>query len=449
MDSKVLRIGTRESQLAVWQATLVKNLLAQHGYASQLVYIKSEGDLDQKTPLYEMGVQGIFTRSLDIALLNNQIDIAVHSMKDVPTQLPKGIVQAAVLERASYIDLLVFKGEREEMEEALGMVNGEWSMVDSADVSGELSVVREEDVSGELSVVSDEDVSSKLSVVSDEDVSNELSVVRDSVNNTDPFVPQTPASQATPNSRLKAPASHLTPNSRLKTPASQLTSNSSLLKIPDYQLASNYRLKTPASQLTSNSSLLNTPASRLTIATSSIRRRAQWLHRYPNHTIENLRGNVNTRLRKVEESHWHGAIFAAAGLERINLRPENSIELDWMLPAPAQGAIMVVCKVDDTYSLKACTNFNHPPTALCTQLEKDFLRELMGGCSTPISALAQIINGEVIFRGNIFSVDGMQKIEVEQRAPTNQSANLGATAASQLLQNGGQAIADSIHHERK
>jgi len=532
MDSKVLRIGTRESQLAVWQATLVKNLLAQHGYASQLVYIKSEGDLDQKTPLYEMGVQGIFTRSLDIALLNNQIDIAVHSMKDVPTQLPKGIVQAAVLERASYIDLLVFKGEREEMEEALGMVNGEWSMVDSEDVSGELSVVskdvsgelsvvREEDVSGELSVVSDEDVSSKLSVVSDEDVSNEfsvvsdedvsnefsvvsdqdvsnelsvvsdedvsnelsvvsdedvssklsvvsdedvssklsvvsdedvsneLSVVRDSVNNTDPFVPQTPASQATPNSRLKAPASHLTPNSRLKTPASQLTSNSSLLKIPDYQLASNYRLKTPASQLTSNSSLLNTPASRLTIATSSIRRRAQWLHRYPNHTIENLRGNVNTRLRKVEESHWHGAIFAAAGLERINLRPENSIELDWMLPAPAQGAIMVVCKVDDTYSLKACTNFNHPPTALCTQLEKDFLRELMGGCSTPISALAQIINGEVIFRGNIFSVDGMQKIEVEQRAPTNQSANLGATAASQLLQNGGQAIADSIHHERK
>jgi hydroxymethylbilane synthase len=80
------------------------------------------------------------------------------------------------------------------------------------------------------------------------------------------------------------------------------------------------------------------------IATSSTRRMAQWLNRYPNHRIENLRGNVNTRLRKLKESNWNGAIFAAAGLERIDLRPENSVELDWMLPAPAQGAIMVVCR---------------------------------------------------------------------------------------------------------
>src|SRR5687768_148923 len=94
-----LRIGTRESQLAVWQATRVQELLSQSGYASELVYIRSEGDIDLKTPLYEMGVQGIFTRSLDMAMLNDRIDIAVHSMKDVPTQLPDGIAQAAVLER--------------------------------------------------------------------------------------------------------------------------------------------------------------------------------------------------------------------------------------------------------------------------------------------------------------------------------------------------------------
>lgn len=109
MQSKVLRIGTRESQLAVWQANRVKELLAQQGYEAELVYIKSEGDIDLETPLYEIGVQGIFTRSLDIALLNNRIDLAVHSMKDVPTQLPKGIVQSAVLKRASYKDLLVYK----------------------------------------------------------------------------------------------------------------------------------------------------------------------------------------------------------------------------------------------------------------------------------------------------------------------------------------------------
>src|ERR1700760_4152675 len=97
--STPIRIGTRESALAMWQATQVKELLEKEGFSAVLVPIKSEGDIDLKTPLYEMGVQGIFTRSLDIALLNNRIDIAVHSMKDVPTQLPEGIAQAAVLKR--------------------------------------------------------------------------------------------------------------------------------------------------------------------------------------------------------------------------------------------------------------------------------------------------------------------------------------------------------------
>src|SRR5882757_11444050 len=104
-----IRIGTRESQLAVWQATQVKELLAREGIAAELIYIKSEGDIDLKTPLYEMGVQGVFTRSLDAALLNRRIDIAVHSMKDVPTQLPEGLRQAAVLKRGPVYDLLVYK----------------------------------------------------------------------------------------------------------------------------------------------------------------------------------------------------------------------------------------------------------------------------------------------------------------------------------------------------
>ncbi len=107
--TKKIRIGTRESPLAVWQATEVKKLLSLYGFEAELVFIKSDGDFDLKTPLYAMGVQGIFTRSLDIALLNERIDIAVHSMKDVPVELPKGIVQSAVLKRASYKDLLVYK----------------------------------------------------------------------------------------------------------------------------------------------------------------------------------------------------------------------------------------------------------------------------------------------------------------------------------------------------
>jgi hydroxymethylbilane synthase len=316
--NKVIRIGTRESQLAVWQAEQVKSLLAIAGYQSELIYIKSEGDIDLKTPLYEMGVQGIFTRSLDIALLNNKIDIAVHSMKDVPTQLPEGIVQAAVLKRGSYKDLLVYK---------------------------------EDNTVGNL--------------------------------------------------QLAVPA--------------QLTTNNS----------------------------------QLTIATSSIRRKAQWLNRYPNHTIENLRGNVNTRLKKVAESNWNGAIFAAAGLERIGLRPEYSIELDWMLPAPAQGAIVVACRENDTDTFNACSAFNDSSTALCTKIERDFLRALLGGCSTPISALAEINKDEVVFKGNILSIDGKQKAEVEKRVAIDRAINTGEAAAEELLTKGGKQIAEEIRNAGK
>ena len=111
MTQHTIRIGTRESQLAVWQASLVQDLLKKLNIVSELVYIKSEGDIDTVTPLYAIGVQGIFTKTLDAALLNNKIDIAVHSMKDVPTQLAKGIVQAAVLKRASHKDILVYRKE--------------------------------------------------------------------------------------------------------------------------------------------------------------------------------------------------------------------------------------------------------------------------------------------------------------------------------------------------
>ena len=184
--SRLLKIGTRESQLAVWQATKVQTLLKENGVEAELIFIKSEGDKDLITPLYELGVQGIFTKNLDAALLNNKIDLAVHSMKDVPTLLANGIRQAAVLKRASYKDILVFKGDKKEIEDELNS----------------------------------------------------------------PF------------------------------------------------------------------SIQNSP---LIIATSSIRRKAQWLNRYPNHRIENLRGNVNTRLQKLKDNNWNGAIFAAAGLANRKL----------------------------------------------------------------------------------------------------------------------------------
>ncbi len=298
-----IRIGTRESNLAIWQATQVKDLLEKEGVAAVLVPIKSEGDIDLKTPLYEMGVQGVFTRSLDIALLNNTIDIAVHSMKDVPTQLPEGLRQAAVLKRGPVYDLLVYKQDTEFL-------------------------------------------------------SHRDSMAR--------------------------------------------------------------------------------------IATSSVRRIAQWLNKYPKHEMHNLRGNVNTRLRKLAEENWDAAIFAQAGLERIQLRPEKSIVLDWMLPAPAQGAIMVVARNDDALTLQYCQSLNDPDTALCTRIERDFLRTLLGGCSTPISALAEAEDGDIYFRGQLLSPDGRQKVEIEKILPLEKADGLGRSAAEELLENGGKAIADNI-----
>ena len=107
---KVIRIGTRDSELALWQAKTVQSKMDDLGLNTQLVPVKSTGDLVLDKPLYELGITGIFTKTLDVALLKGDIDIAVHSMKDVPTQLPKGIVKAAVLERASNKDILVHLG---------------------------------------------------------------------------------------------------------------------------------------------------------------------------------------------------------------------------------------------------------------------------------------------------------------------------------------------------
>ena len=306
MDN-LIRIGTRESQLAMWQANQVKSLLEAAGYTTELVPVKSDGDIDLKTPLYEMGVQGIFTRSLDIALIDHRIDLAVHSMKDVPTRLPMGIRQAAVLERGAVSDLLVFKTDGE---------------------------------------------------------------------------------------------------------------------------------------------FLNDEEHEAVIATSSIRRKAQWLNRYPHHRLENLRGNVNTRLQKLSVSNWNGAIFAQAGLERIGVRPDNSQVLEWMLPAPAQGAIMVVCRKEDDYVAEACSSFNHRDTEICTAIERSFLRTLEGGCSTPVSALATITNGLLSFNGSILSIDGQQKAEVSREVRVEDSQDLGEEAANELLQNGGSEIAATIEHAR-
>ncbi|MBT8264177.1 MAG: hydroxymethylbilane synthase [Muriicola sp.] len=290
-----IRIGTRDSELALWQATTVKNKLEGLGHSCELVPVKSTGDLVLDQPLYELGITGIFTKTLDIALLKGEIDIAVHSMKDVPTLLPKGIVQAAVLERANPRDILIHKG---------------------------LDFLNEEGI----------------------------------------------------------------------------------------------------------------------IATGSLRRKAQWLHRYPLHEITDLRGNVNTRLQKLNDNNWNGAIFAAAGLERINLLPDNHSELQWMTPAPAQGAMVVMAMEENDFCREAIASLNDTRTEICTRIERKFLSTLEGGCTAPIGALATIEDSTVRFNGVLLSIDGQEKIAVAKEISMEKADDIGLLCAEEILNKGGKEL---------
>lgn len=303
---KTIRIGTRDSELALWQAHTVEKKLNDLGYKTEIVAVKSQGDIILDKPLYELGITGIFTKTLDIAMLTGQVDIAVHSMKDVPTSLPKGIVQTAVLKRANVFDILVHKGN---------------------------------------------------------------------------------------------------PN---------LTDES------------------------------------VTIATGSLRRKAQWLHRYPNHTVVDLRGNVNTRMQKLQDNNWNGAIFAAAGLERINLKPDSYIDLDWMIPAPAQGAMLVVALENDSFTIEATSHLNDEATAVCVHVERQFLKTLEGGCTAPIGALAKIKEDKTVhFTGSLFSLDGKEKYLIEKSCNFVDYNTFGGDCANEILSNGGNQLMQQLREVLK
>lgn len=297
-SSHVIRIGTRESDLALYQARAVQRELNRIGCESKIIEITSDGDIDTVTPLYEMGIHGIFTKQLDIALLQNRVDIAVHSTKDVPTKQARGLALSAVLERGVSYDCLVLHA---------GMSSADF--------------------------------------------------------------PETGI-----------------------------------------------------------------------IGTSSLRRRLQWLHRYPQYTVENLRGNILTRLKKMDKSGWYGAIFAQAALERLEISTHQLITLEWMLPSPGQGAIGIMCRQDDQHALEICAAINHNATNVCVSAERDFLEALHGGCGVPVAAYAEIRHEQLFFKGNIMSLDAKQKIEVEMQIDMDHAHQAGELAAEKIIKKGAKEI---------
>ena len=304
---KEIKIGTRASLLAVTQSTMIKELIKrQHpGISIEMVKITTTGDKILDVPLAKVGGKGLFVKELEDALLDGRADLAVHSMKDVPTELPDGL---------------------------------------------------------------------------------HLGVVTERENPRDAFVSNTYAS---------------------------------VLDLPQGA----------------------------TVGTSSLRRKSQLACLRPDLMIEDLRGNVDTRLRKLDEGQYDAIILASAGLNRLGKadRITSFIEPVQMLPAIGQGALGIELRVDDAELLEGISFLNHRATATAVTAERAFLKRLEGGCQVPIGAFGTTEGGNVTLTGLIASVDGRQILKEEATAPAASAAELGTMLAEKLLERGGRKILDEVY----
>lgn len=307
MADRPLRIGTRASQLALWQAHHVQAILNRAGISTEVVEITTTGDKILDVPLSDIGDKALFTKELDVALLDGRIDLAVHSLKDLPTTLPDGIALAAISDREDPSDAFV----------------------------------------------------------------------------------------AHPSFAGK------------------------MAEVPPGGI----------------------------IATSSLRRTAQLRAWRPDIEVVPVRGNVNTRLRKLDESTWHGIILAYAGLARLGMhdRIRERIDFGIMLPAVSQGVLGVVCREGrvDVHELLR-THVDHPETAHCVAAERAFLRTLEGGCSVPVGAHARIQGDGIALEGVVASLDGTRHLRKSADGPATDPETLGISLANRMLANGADSILAEI-----
>ena len=295
-----LKIGTRNSPLALWQAYEVESKLKTLGFETEIVPIISSGDKNLNQPLYALGITGVFTKDLDIALLNKEIDIAVHSLKDVPTQLPYNIQISAVLERDFPEDVLVRNDDSEPLD---------------------------------------------------------IEVLK--------------------------------------------------------------------------------------IATSSLRRRAFWLKEFPETEFTDIRGNVQTRLKKLDDGIADATIFSLAGIKRMNLDITYE-QIPFLLQAPSQGVVAIASLSDNEILNESLKSISHKETEICVTIEREFLKTLEGGCTAPIGAKAEMLDGQIRFIGRLCSLDGKNCIETDEIFDWNDSENFGEKIALKVLENGGKELMEEI-----
>jgi hydroxymethylbilane synthase len=296
-----LRIGTRGSLLARWQAESVrKQLFATAGIEAEIVIIKTAGDKMQSAPLTQIGGKGIFVKELEEALLDDSIDLAVHSVKDIPTETPSGLNFPAVCRRDDIRDCLI--------------------------------------------------------------------------------------------------------------------SNAG--------------------------STLTTLRQGARVGTSSLRRQAQLLHLRSDLDIRELRGNVDTRLRKVGDGEYDAIVLAKAGLDRLGLsaRISETFSPDVFMPAVGQGAIAIETRLGDADTEELLGPLDDAETRASIIAERAMLKALQGGCQVPIGAWARIERGEMIMEACVTSVDGKQHVKQRLTGKPENSAEIGERMAQKLIKSGAQAI---------
>ena len=304
-----LRIGTRGSLLAKWQAEYVRKQLFQAtGVEAEIVIIRTAGDKMQQVPLTQIGGKGVFIKELEEALLDETIDLAVHSVKDVPTDTPSRLCFPAVCRRDDVRDCLV-------------SANG-------------------------------------------------------------------------------AALANLRQGAR--------------------------------------------------VGTSSLRRQAQLRHIRPDLDIRELRGNVDTRLRKVESGEYDAILLAKAGLDRLGLsqRITEILSPDLCMPAVGQGAIAVETRLKDTEAADALAKLDDAETRTAIIAERALLGALHGGCQVPIGAWGRVERGELLLEACVCSVDGVQYVKQRATAPPEQAAQLGEHMARLLMEAGAQSILEEVGRQR-
>ena len=303
---RLLRIGTRGSLLAKWQAESIrKRLFVAAGVEAEIVIIKTAGDKMQQAPLTQIGGKGIFIKELEEALLEESIDLAVHSVKDIPTDTPSRLMFPAVCRRDDVRDCLV---------------------------------------------------------------GSTLANLRQGAR----------------------------------------------------------------------------------VGTSSLRRQAQLLHIRPDLDIRDLRGNVDTRLRKVESGEYEAILLAKAGLDRLGVsqRISEILSPEVCMPAVGQGAIAVECRLKDTETADILAPLDDAETRTAIIAERALLAALQGGCQVPLGAWARIERGELLLEACVCSVDGVQYVKQRATAPPDQAAALGEHMARLLIEAGAQSILEEVSRQR-